>query len=160
MAESLLNNYLRDHYAGAAGGRALARRMVAAPHPEWAEPELRALCREIEEDHDALESIMSSLAIAPDPIKRLIVVVAERVGRLKLNGRFISRSPLSFVVELEGLRMGVEGKASGWRTLREVAAGEPRLDPDQLTELVRRAEDQSARLERLRVRAAREALSG
>ena len=49
---------------------------------------------------------------------------AEKAARLKLNGRLLSRSPLSSLEELEMLRLGVEGKAAGWRTLRALAVHE------------------------------------
>ena len=53
--------------------------------------------------------------------------------------------PLSSLEELEMLRLGVEGKAAGWRTLRscwQVAAV-----PGQLDELIARAQRQSGLLE-------------
>jgi hypothetical protein len=48
----------------------------------------------------------------------------------------------------------VEGKAAGWRTLRELAETEPRLDQARLDELLTRARTQAGQLEALRVRAA------
>jgi hypothetical protein len=78
---------------------------------------------------------------------------AERVGRLKLNGRVLERSPLSSVIELEGLQLGVRGKWALWRTLRALAEDDARLDPARLDGLVRRAEEQVDTLERLRVEA-------
>jgi hypothetical protein len=83
--------------------------------------------------------------------------VAEKVSRLKPNGRLLHRSPLTRVVELEMLRLGVTGKASGWRTLRSLADGDARLDSARLDELLNRARRQAQQLERLRVRAAAEA---
>jgi hypothetical protein len=85
--------------------------------------------------------------------------VAEKAARLKLNGRLLSRSPLSDLVELEGLRLAVEGKAAGWRTLLGIADQEPGLDADRLQELVRRANAQISRLEELRVTTAAELFS-
>jgi hypothetical protein len=43
--------------------------------------------------------------------------MGEKAARLKLNGHLLARSPLSSLEELEMLRLGVEGKAAGWRTL-------------------------------------------
>lgn len=80
--------------------------------------------------------------------------LAEKAGRLKLNGHVVTRSPLSRVEELEIMRLGVEGKAAGWRTLRE--SSDPRLDPVVLDGLIDRARRQADELERLRVRAAAE----
>ena len=75
-------------------------------------------------------------------------------GRLKFNGRLLTRSPLSDLEELEMLRLGVEGKAAGWRTLRTLADSDTRLDPARLDELISRARRQADLLEDLRVGAA------
>ena len=52
------------------------------------------------------------------------------------------------------LRLGVEGKAAGWRTLRTLADTDTRLDPGRLDELISRARRQADALEDLRVAAA------
>ena len=52
------------------------------------------------------------------------------------------------------MRLGVEGKAAGWRTLRTLADTDKRLDPARLDELIARAARQSEMLEDLRVGAA------
>ena len=83
--------------------------------------------------------------------------IGEKAGRLKLNGRLLSRSPLSSLEELELMRLGVTGKAAGWRTLRLLADADPRLDRGRLDELIARADSQLGLLEDLRVRAARSA---
>ena len=85
--------------------------------------------------------------------------VGEKAGRVKFNGRLLSRSPLSDLEELELLRLGVEGKAAGWRTLRALADTDERLDPGHLDELMSRARRQADLLEELRVRAAEQVIS-
>jgi hypothetical protein len=52
------------------------------------------------------------------------------------------------------LRLGVEGKAAGWRTLRVLAETDERLDTRRLDELIARARRQADLLEELRVHAA------
>jgi hypothetical protein len=52
------------------------------------------------------------------------------------------------------LRLGVEGKAAGWRTLRVLADSDSRLGSARLDELISRAGRQEDLLEELRVRAA------
>ncbi len=52
------------------------------------------------------------------------------------------------------LRLGVEGKAAGWRTLRVLADTDARLDPGDIDELIARARRQADVLEELRVGAA------
>ena len=78
---------------------------------------------------------------------------------MKFNGRIFARSPLSRPEELELLRLGVEGKAAGWRTLRALAETDQRLDPARLDELIARARRQADLLEDLRVRAADQLIS-
>ena len=62
-----------------------------------------------------------------------------------------ARSPLSLLEEIELMRLGVEGKAASWRTLRKLAERDPRLDSRQLDDLIERARSQSQTLEELRV---------
>jgi hypothetical protein len=73
---------------------------------------------------------------------------------LKLNGRLLRYSPLSRLVEVEGLSIGVEGKLSMWRALRRLARTEPRLQAFDFDALIARAEAQRTALERLRLLAA------
>jgi hypothetical protein len=81
--------------------------------------------------------------------------VGEKMTRLKTNGRLVRRSPLSDLVELEVMYLGVSGKEAGWRTLRIAAEQDDRLDVDRLDELIARARRQVATLERLRQEEAR-----
>jgi hypothetical protein len=154
MAQELLGIYLNDHLAGATSGTELARR-VASSGQEVADAELlRRLADDIGSDRQDLLAIMAALQIPVRWYKVGAAWIAEKAGRMKLNGRLITRSPLSSLEELELLRLGVEGKAAGWRTLREMARSDRRLDPARLDELIARARDQAGLLEELRVQAA------
>ena len=82
---------------------------------------------------------------------------AEKAARLKPNGRLRQRSPLSSVIELESLLLGIEGKRACWRVLRRQAQVDQRLDPAQLDDLTARAEQQLETVEGLRIEAAAEA---
>ncbi len=155
----LLGIYLNDHLAGADGAVALARRSAESNAGNATGRALRAFIAELEEDHAALRSIMDRLAVRPDPLKRTAVRLAERVGSLKPNGRLASYSPLSRLIELEALRLGVEGKGALWRSLQEVAPKLPELAEVDLEALLERAEAQRATLEDLRLDAARRALT-
>lgn len=154
----LLAIYLNDHLAGATGGRELARRTAAANRDSDYGPELAAIAAEVDEDRTALIELMRSLGVGLDSKKQLAGWSAEKLGRLKLNGSLLHYSPLSRVVELEGLKLGLNGKLSLWRALHAIAAAEPQLDRAALTRLARRAERQLERLEPLSQRAVEEAL--
>ena len=84
---------------------------------------------------------------------------AEKAGRLKLNGQLLGYSPLSRLVELEGLSLGVTGKLCLWLGLRAAYQDDPRLTGFDLEGLAKRARDQRQRLERVRRKAAVEALT-
>ena len=137
----LLRIYLRDHHAASAGGVALARRALGPSNP---------LAKHIAGDRDTLERVMRQLAVTPSALKVGTVRVAELAGRLKLNGRIFERSPLSRVVELEALVVGVRGKEALWTTLQRVGL---RLEDVDLDALVESARAQGAELEGLRQRA-------
>ncbi len=83
----------------------------------------------------------------------------EKIGRLKLNGRLLGHSPLSRLEELELLSLGVGRKLLLWRSLHHaVQAGGGVFDTD-LETLIKRARSRRRLLERLRLRAAAQALA-
>jgi hypothetical protein len=145
--------YLNDHLAGATLGEGRAWSAAAAVQDPSASSDLRRIASEITQDRAALLGIMASLGIGVRHYKVYAAWVAEKAGRLKPNGHLISRSPLSDLVEMEFLLMGVEGKAAAWHTLRALADYDTRLDQGQLDELIARAKRQSGTLEILRGRA-------
>jgi hypothetical protein len=153
---TLLGIYLNDHLAGAVAGTDLAKRLAAAEGGEV----LPRLAREIDEDRESLLELMAALDVPVRHYKTWAAWAAEKVARLKLNGHLLSRSPLSRVVELEAMRLGVEGKAAGWRTLRTRAGTDPRLDAARLDALIDRARRQIDELEQLRVTAAATVFNG
>jgi hypothetical protein len=155
----MLAIYLNDHLGGATGGVELARRTAAALRGTPDGPELARLSGEIAADREALLGVMRALGVPVRQYKVGAGWVAEKVGRLKLNGSLLTRSPLSSLVELEGLLMGVTGKAALWRTLRALAETDDRLDAAELDRLVAAAEDQLSRIEAMRLRTGREVLT-
>jgi hypothetical protein len=157
--QELLGIYLNDHLAGATAGTSLAHRLASAERAAPDGPVLTRIAGEIGEDRRALLDIMSRLGIPVRQYKVGAAWVAERVARVKPNRRLLGRSPLSKLIELEMLRLGVEGKAAGWRSLREAAEHDAtftgrRLDPARLDNLLARATSQAKQLEELQVRAA------
>jgi hypothetical protein len=97
---------------------------------------------------------MATLGIKVHRYKVCAAWIGEKAGRVKFNGHLFARSPLSDLEELEILRLGVEGKAAGWRTLRTLANSDTRLGLARLDELISRARRQADVLEDLRVAAA------
>ena len=77
---------------------------------------------------------------------------SRRSGRLKPNGQLTGYSPLSRVVELEGLALGITGKLALWKALRELWTRSRGWTPPTSTASGERAERQQAELEEHRLR--------
>jgi hypothetical protein len=155
-----LGVYLNDHLAGATAGLELARRMAASAEPGSEAATLRKLVAEIAADRKTLIEVMAALGVPLRGYKVFAGWAGEKAARLKLNGRLLTRSPLSSLEETEMLRLGVEGKAAGWRTLRVLAERDRRLEAESLDELLARAARQSDELEALRTGIAARMLAG
>jgi hypothetical protein len=153
----LLGIYLNDHLAGSVVGTRLARRIARHNEGNHYGSEAARLAEEIEEDKDTLEKLMGRLGVRRKRARLAIAAVTETAGRLKPNGRLVGYSPLSRVIELEALTIGITGKLELWQSLK--ATGEPvdGLDSDHL---IQRAEDQRDRARDLRLQAARQAFRG
>jgi hypothetical protein len=155
--KKLLSIYLNDHLAGSTAGIELVKRACSQNQGTDYGRFLTELTKEIDEDRAAFVEIMDRLGIRRDPAKVAGGWVLEKMGRLKLNGQLRGYSPLSRLVELEGLALGVTGKLAGWKALRLLADGEPALDAAALERLIERAERQQRGLEEHRLLATREA---
>lgn len=154
-----LATYLNDHLGGSATGRQLAHRALQANRGNEYGVVLEDIVRQIEEDVASLEAVMDRLGVKPDRVKEAMGWTAEKLGRLKLNGQLLGYSPLSRLIELEGLMLGITGKMAMWIALGSVLADDPRLEGIDLEQLAQRAREQRQTVERLRRRAAREALT-
>lgn len=155
--DRLLAIYLNDHLAGAALGVELCRRLHASNsgESELGQP-LAELCEEIEADRRTLVRLMEQLGIRRSLVKPAVAWAAEKLGRLKLNGQLTGYSPLSRLVEIEALAIGIAGKTQMWRALeRTLGSSQTGFDFGELAE---RAIHQRDRAEDLHAIAARQAL--
>jgi hypothetical protein len=153
----LLAIYLNDHLAGATVGVELARRARGSNEDSELGSFLAELTEEIESDRATLGEVMRAVGAGRDRIKVIGGWAGEKVGRLKLNGSLLGYSPLSRVVELEALVVGVTGKLALWRMLG--ALDDPRLAKFDFDALATRAERQRNELERHRLAAGQAALA-
>jgi hypothetical protein len=108
--------YLNDHLAGSTVGVELVRR-AAREHPGELGVFLGRLAHEIEEDRATLLDVMGELGVREQRARTAAAWAAEKIGRLKPNGHLMQRSPLTPLVELEGLELGVFGKRRMWLVL-------------------------------------------
>lgn len=116
-----LSIYLNDHLAGATVGVELAKRLHASNEEDEAlAASLLGISSEIDADRKTLEQVLDRLGVSRSAVKPIAAWVLERLGRMKPNGRLRGYSPLSRVLELEGLAMGIAGKIELWRTLAKL----------------------------------------
>jgi hypothetical protein len=158
MSRTYLSIYLQDHLAGATAGANLAKR--ASKHNEGTPTgrRLEQIAHEIEVDRDTLMRFMSELGVRASWTKNAAAWVAERLSRLKPNGRVHGDTVLLRMHELETLSLGIAGKQALWEALRMApeSAAIANLDLDDLHE---RARSQRERVEMERMGIARAALS-
>jgi hypothetical protein len=140
----LLTIYLRDHHALLIALRELAHRMSAANRTEGQRAFAAEIIRVTEDDRACLEAFLRRLDSAPSRSRQSAVWTAEKLGRLKLNGRVLRHSPLSAVTELEGCRLLLETDRALWSGL------EP-LGPPDAGERAHRTERLLEAAERLRL---------
>ena len=150
--------YLNDHLAGAVAAHELVKRGASSNEGTEYGEFLNELEHEIAEDRATLVRLMERFDVAQDKLKVTGAFIGEKLGRLKPNAHLLSYSPLSRVVELEVLALGIDGKLSLWRALLDMEHADERLDPEELQTLIDRAAAQRSQLEPFRLRAVEEAL--
>jgi len=152
----MLATYLNDHLAGLTGGLELARRALGA-HRGSADDPVRAglepVVELLDDDRRALLDVMSAVGVGVQHHKVVGGWAAEKLGRLKGNGSLLRRSPLSTVVELEGIQLVLAYDGALWRTLATLLAdGDKRLAAARPAARSRTAARRGDELEELRRR--------
>jgi len=157
MDRRLTRIYLNDHVALMALLVDVAERSAmsnrGSPLGAW----LVELRREVVSQRQTLERVVGRMRLRRSGAKVALARLGQRIGRLKLNGRLTSYSPLSRVFELESLLAGVEANRAVLESLRLL--DDPRLDGFDFGALARAAGEQHDELERFRLEAVATALS-
>jgi hypothetical protein len=153
MDNRLLGIYLNDQLAAGVLWREIARRAQRNNDGSELGEALARVAQAIAEDVETFERIMRRLGVRRNPLKTGLALAAERGGRLKLNGRLRSYSPLSRFSELDFLAYGIEGKKVLWQNLRDCARLGERLPDVDFDELISRAQRQRDEIEPFRLAA-------
>lgn len=156
LDRKLLGIYLSDHLTGATGGASRIERMARTYADTELGPELARLATEIGAARRELAGLIDRLGLPSKPHRQAAAWAAEHLGRLKLNGRLLSRSPLSVVLELEVMRSAVAGQLGLWQAMVDLAP-DLGLAREPFQELAERSRDFQSRLERLHEQARRTA---
>jgi hypothetical protein len=152
----LLGLYLSDHLTGSTAGVARIRRMEGAHADTPFSTDIARVSAELQRERDQLQGLIRDLGLRQRPYRQAAAWLAERAGRLKLNGRILKRSPMTMVLESELMRAAILGKLGGWQTLEELAP-ELGLDPAVFQKLGEDARSQIEALSRVHEHARRNA---
>lgn len=153
-----LSVYLNDHLAGATAGVELSQRLARAHLSSPAAAQMQSVADDIAEDRRTLVQLMRSFGVAPRRYKVCAGWVVEKFGRLKPMGPLHRRSGLGALIELETLRLGIQGKYQLWQALAWVAAEGRSVDRARLEHLKDRAREQMAVVDELHSAASASAL--
>ena len=159
MAHKAMDVYLNDHLGGATVGANLARQIADHAEGTPLADVMTRLHAEIDEDRQTLLDLMERMDVTRNPVKVAAGWLAEAASRLKFSGATSGESDHGIFMALESMALGVQGKLSLWRALRQVRDEHPPLAALDLDALVARAEVQYATLERERLAAGRGALA-
>lgn len=149
----LLNLYLSDHLSGAEAGTQRIERMVESFIDTPVYTALAELAADIRAEHDLLADLLAALGMKRLRHRQVAAWAGEHLGRLKLNGRILTRSPMTLILETEFLRSAVSGKLGVWQAL-QANADELGLDPGFFAERIDDARAQMQRIDQIHAFAA------
>ena len=159
MAGNAMDVYLNDHLAGAMLGSDLAEQIRDRHQGTPLGDVMASIAAQVEEDRQTLLDLMERMGTSKNPVKQATGWVAEKASRAKFSGIMSREQEHGAFMALESLTLGVEGKKSMWKVLKNLASQYPALASTNLDELVDRAEAQHATLERERLAAGARALA-
>jgi hypothetical protein len=159
MANDALATYLNDHLAGSVVALELLEHLVSARAETPDAPLLASLRAEIDSDRADLERLMARLDIAESKPRQLTAWFTEKVAELKLHVDDPGHGALRRLETLETVSLGIEGKRELAHVLAAVARDMPALAGFDAAGMARRAEEQRATIEPLRLQAAIEAFA-
>ncbi|HZA98266.1 MAG TPA: hypothetical protein VE399_05780 [Gemmatimonadales bacterium] len=156
MSKNVLTTYLNDHLAGSVAALELLDLLLRTRPAGENEPYSR-LGLEIEEDQRVLRELIERLGGKESRVRKAAAWLTGKLGRAKFQFDDEGHGELRTIEALEALGLGIQGKLALWRTLEAVAASTPELRAWDFPRLQERAMDQFARVDRLRLQAARAA---
>lgn len=158
MADEHIATYLNDHLAGATAAVELLEHLETAHAESGVGQAAAGLRAEIEADRQELRALMERLEVDESRARKASGWLGSKVAELKLRLDDRSGGDLHLFESLEVLSLGIEGKHGLWRALAATAQDTPALQVADYERLARRAVEQRAQVEAMRLEAARKAL--
>ncbi len=159
MNDRWLRIYLTDHLALLVGESELAARCRRSNSRTTLGEFLLRLDMELKAQHSIVSGVLRRVGGSASRTKETAAWLAEKAGRLKLNGTLLTYSDLSRVVELEALAAGSQMRVHLWETLEEVAKRDTRLEGISCSFFLEQARQHLAEINRLRQRASLDAFA-
>lgn len=150
----LLRAYLADHQQLHRAGRELAKRVRGRQREGALADLMDEVAGELHHQELMAGAFLRQLGAGEPHLRLALAVLAERVGRLKPNGRLFTPSPLAPVFELEVLESLLEMSARCWAALDHGGV----VEPDLVRPRIAACERLVPELERHRLALAEEAL--
>lgn len=156
MTSRRLAVYLNDHLAGSVSALELFGFLERSEWPAGGQAILAELRAEVAADRAVLESLMARLRIPESGFRKAAAWTGGKLSEFKSRLED-SSGDLHRLEALDALSMGIEGKALLWRALGVAAETDTELQGPRYAALAERAQTQRARLEEIRIGAARAA---
>ena len=144
-----LATYMHDHLAGAVYALDLVEAIEYHYKTEPLGQLAKILHREISSDRDTLQGIAGRFGSGSSKLKEGAAWLSEKVSRIKVQHS--DPSGLGTFEALEFLELGIHGKLGLWRALEKIAGREKRLAGIDFANLMSRAQDQGAMVEKFRL---------
>lgn len=131
MNKKRLQIYFEDHTALIVGELELIRRCRNSNQGSELGDFLENLQCEVENQRKTIDRILELLEIEASfasSMKQGAAWFAEKIGRFKLNDSLIEYSPLSRIIELEGLAAAALERVAMWEVIACIANDDRRLD--------------------------------
>ncbi|WP_182354277.1 NAD-dependent epimerase/dehydratase family protein [Flaviflexus huanghaiensis] len=134
VTKDLVELYLSDHLTGATAGTERIERMEKDFVDTPVYTQISQVADKIRRERALLEQIIHDLGFKQKVHRQAAAWVGEHVGRLKMNNRVLTRSPMTLVLETELMRSAVIGKLGSWQALHD-NAHDLGLDPHMFASL-------------------------
>ncbi len=157
MPSNHLSAYLLDHVAGAEAALEIMDHIESSHGDTQAGSAVREVRPQIMEDRETLNGLIEQLTDSSLIPRRVLGWLGEKALELKIKLDDPADGALRLLESLEVLSLGIEGKIALWKSLdanQDKSSAIAKLDYDLL---IKRAENQRAKLEPARLEASRQA---
>jgi len=158
MPDRNIRSYLNHHLAASVAWLEAVEHLEAVEKGTPMARFLSELRTEATADRRVLEELMARLKVTQNETEKATAWLGEKISRLMLPIKEQKGGGLNLLLALEALALGLEGRRALWLALDTAAQETASLQGVDYQVLVHRAEQQRARIEKLRLEAAQKAL--